>query len=295
MPRQSLVPVIADIADRGRMEVVFKRYRPEIVIHAAAHKHVPLMEMHPGEAIRNNVGGTRVIAELADESKVDAFVLISTDKAVRPANVMGATKAMAEKIIHTVGSRSQTKFCAVRFGNVLGSAGSVVPTFQRQIRGGGPITITDRRMTRFFMSIPEASQLVLQAAAMSKGGEVFVLDMGNPLKIVDLAKDVIRLSGLPADGIDIQVIGMRPGEKLFEELQSDSEIRMETAHLKVNAIYQPPYSNENMMQMVSEILNGLEEAEPDQIRETLFSMLERIDADRVSSEKRGTRPVNACR
>lgn len=271
-----LVPIIADITNRRRMEAVFSKYEPEIVIHAAAHKHVPLMELHPGEAINNNAGGTRILAELADQYQVDTFVLISSDKAVRPTSVMGATKAMAERIIHAVGSRSETKFCAVRFGNVLGSAGSVVPTFQDQIRRGGPITITDERMTRFFMSIPEASQLVLQSAAMSKGGEIFVLDMGTPIRIVDLAKDVIRLSGLPANSIDIRFVGMRPGEKMYEELQSDMEQSLETAHLKVSAIYQPPFTHEEVFAPLDDLVENANLQSPQELRSQLFKVLDTL-------------------
>lgn len=272
-----LVPIIADITDRQRMSDIFSEHRPDLVIHAAAHKHVPLMELHPAEAIRNNSGGTRILAELADQHSVETFVLISTDKAVRPTSVMGASKALAERIIHATGSHSQTKFCAVRFGNVLGSAGSVVPTFQSQIRRGGPITITDERMTRFFMSIPEASQLVLQSAAMSKGGEIFVLDMGTPIKIVDLAEDVIRLSGLPANSIDIRFIGMRPGEKMYEELQSEIEQSMETAHPKVCAIYQPPFAYNHVLSGLDDLLKNRFASRPNELRQQLFGLLNSLE------------------
>lgn len=287
LPDGGLIPVIADITDRRRMQSVFDEYKPEIVIHAAAHKHVPLMELHPGEAIKNNAGGTRILAELADQNDVDTFVLISTDKAVRPTSVMGATKALAERIIHAVGSDSNTKFCAVRFGNVLGSAGSVVPTFQDQIRRGGPITITDERMTRFFMSIPEASQLVLQSAAMSKGGEIFVLDMGIPIRIVDLAKDVIRLSGLPADSIDIRFIGMRPGEKMYEELQSDMEESIETGHAKVHAIYQPPFTQDEVFGQLDQLIQHAGMGFPQEIRQRLFGLLELLGSEKPHCYSKG--------
>ena len=281
LPDGALVPVIADITDRTRMESVFERRQPEIVIHAAAHKHVPLMELHPGEAIKNNSNGTRILAELADHHHVNTFVLISTDKAVRPTSVMGATKALAERIIHAIGAHSDTKFCAVRFGNVLGSAGSVVPTFQDQIRRGGPITITDERMTRFFMSIPEASQLVLQSAAMAKGGEIFVLDMGTPIRIVDLARDVIRLSGLPADSIDIRFIGTRPGEKMYEELHSDAEKTMKTEHSKVCAVYQPPYSSDEVLSALKGLLEHANTGTPQQLRSELFAALDLLGNEKA--------------
>ncbi len=212
------------------------------MFHAAAHKHVPLMEVNVGEAIRNNVGGTKVMAELADEFGVRNFVFISTDKAVHPTSIMGVSKQIAERYVHAMSQVSATRFTVVRFGNVLGSDGSVVPIFQEQIRRGGPITVTDPRMTRFFMTIPEASQLVLQAAAMGHGGEIFVLEMGEPVKIVDLARDLIRLSGLPEDAIEISFTGIRPGEKLYEELYFDDEETLPTAHPKLRAAYHRPYT-----------------------------------------------------
>ena len=225
-----LCPVIADVTDAQRMRQVFEAFRPQIVFHAAAHKHVPLMEANVCQAIKNNVFGTRLVADLAEEFHVQQFVLISTDKAVNPTSVMGMTKQLAERYIHARSSQSDTRFVCVRFGNVLGSAGSVVPIFQRQIRGGGPITITDLRMTRYFMTIPEASQLVLQAMAMGRGGEIFVLDMGPPIRIVDLARDMIRLSGLPPEAIEIKEVGLRPGEKLYEELEAEGESLESTQH-----------------------------------------------------------------
>ncbi len=225
-----LCPVIADVTDAQRMRQVFEAFRPQIVFHAAAHKHVPLMEANVCQAIKNNVFGTRLVADLAEEFHVQQFVLISTDKAVNPSSVMGMTKQLAERYIHSRSSQSDTRFVCVRFGNVLGSAGSVVPIFQRQIRVGGPITITDLRMTRYFMTIPEASQLVLQAVAMGRGGEIFVLDMGPPIRIVDLARDMIRLSGLPPEAIEIKEVGLRPGEKLYEELEAEGELLESTQH-----------------------------------------------------------------
>jgi FlaA1/EpsC-like NDP-sugar epimerase len=228
-----LVPIIGDVTNESRMEQVFREHTPKAVFHAAAHKHVPLMETNISEAIYNNVQGTKVVADISDRFGTNIFVLISTDKAVNPTSVMGVTKHLAERYIHSLSLKSKTKFVATRFGNVLGSAGSVVPIFRKQIAEGGPITVTDFRMTRYFMTIPEASQLVLQAAAMCEGGEIFVLDMGEPVRIVDLAKDLIRLSGLPENAIEIRETGMRPGEKLYEELYFESEKAVRTSHSKL--------------------------------------------------------------
>jgi FlaA1/EpsC-like NDP-sugar epimerase len=233
-PRVEFIPVIADVRDRDRMRHVFFEHRPYAVFHAAAHKHVPLMEANIAEAVTNNVLGTRNVAELSAEVGVEHLVLISTDKAVRPTSIMGATKRVAEQIVQEVAERGNRNFVAVRFGNVLGSRGSVVPTFLRQIQHGGPVTITHPEMRRYFMTIPEAVQLVLQAGALGQGGEVFVLDMGEPVKIVDLATDLIRLSGLEVGAdIEIRFTGTRPGEKLYEELFFSSENAFPTGHPKV--------------------------------------------------------------
>ncbi|WP_027937097.1 polysaccharide biosynthesis protein [Anaeroarcus burkinensis] len=233
-PEVELIPVIADVRDKKRLKQVFEQVQPQVVFHAAAHKHVPLMEVQPVEAVRNNVFGTKAVAEIADELGVESFIMISTDKAVNPSSVMGATKRVAELIIQEYSQRSKTIFAAVRFGNVLGSRGSVLPLFRKQIASGGPVTVTDPEMKRYFMTIPEASQLVLQAGAQAIGGEVFVLDMGEPVKIVDLAKDVIRLSGLePEKDISISFCGLRPGEKLFEELLTAEEGTESTRHEKI--------------------------------------------------------------
>ena len=233
-PHVTAVPVIADVRDRERLRQVFEHFRPYSVFHAAAHKHVPLMEVNIAEAVTNNVLGTKNVVELAAEFGAEHLVLISTDKAVRPTNVMGATKRVAEQIVQDVAETHERKFVAVRFGNVLGSRGSVVPTFLRQIRTGGPVTVTHPEMRRYFMTIPEAVQLVLQAGAIGQGGEVFVLDMGEPVKVVDLAADLIRLSGLEVGtDIEIRFTGARPGEKLYEELFFDSESAVSTDHPKV--------------------------------------------------------------
>ena len=218
-----LIPIIADIQDRERIFHIMETYRPDRVYHAAAHKHVPLMEYNPTEAVKNNIYGTRNVAEAAKAAGVATFVMISTDKAVNPPNVMGATKRVAEMVVTSLNEEGKTLFSAVRFGNVLGSRGSVVPLFKEQIAKGGPITVTDFRMTRYFMTIPEASRLVIQAGALMQGGEVFVLDMGEPVKILDLAKKMITLSGHTEEEIQIQEAGIRPGEKLYEELLSAKE------------------------------------------------------------------------
>ncbi len=229
-----VVPCIADICDLPRMESIFQSHRPHVVLHAAAHKHVPMMEWNPGEAIKNNIQGTRGLADLAHQYQAASFVMISTDKAVNPSSVMGVTKRVAELYIQALARRSKTRFVTVRFGNVLGSTGSVVPIFQKQIAEGGPVLVTHPEMKRYFMTIPEACQLVLQAATMGVGGEIFILDMGEPIKIVDLAKDLIVLSGLrPELDIPIKYIGIRPGEKLFEELSTSEEHADKTLHPKI--------------------------------------------------------------
>jgi len=233
-PLVELVPVVADIRDAGRIGRVFDTYRPTVVFHAAAHKHVPLMELNPEEAVTNNVLGTRNVLAAAEATGVERFVFISTDKAVNPINVMGATKLLAEALVHESAAQTGLPFVSVRFGNVLASRGSVVPLFRAQIEKGGPVTVTHPEMTRYFMTIPEAVQLVLQAAALGMGGETFLLDMGEPVKIVDLAKDLVQLSGLEVGkDIDIVFTGLRPGEKLFEELYSSVEEFERTEHEKV--------------------------------------------------------------
>lgn len=228
------IPVIADVQNKERMLEIMQKYKPYAVYHAAAHKHVPLMEYNPIEAVKNNILGTKNTAESAKEAQVSKFVMISTDKAVNPPNVMGATKRVAEMVIQSMNdTKCQTSFVAVRFGNVLGSRGSVIPLFNKQIEAGGPVTVTHPEMTRYFMTIPEASRLVLQAGALAQGGEVFVLDMGEPVKIVDLAKNLIHLSGKKEEDIGIEFTGIRPGEKLFEELLNENEVHPEQVYEKI--------------------------------------------------------------
>lgn len=232
--RIDIIPVIADVQDRNRIDQIIQTYAPYVIYHAAAHKHVPLMEANPREAVKNNVIGTKNVAELAKQYGVRKFVMISTDKAVNPPNVMGASKRVAEMVVQSLNDdNSKTDLVAVRFGNVLGSRGSVIPLFKKQIEAGGPVTVTHPEMTRYFMTIPEASRLVLQAGALAKGGEVFVLDMGEPVKIVDLAKNLIRLSGYTIEDIGIEFTGIRPGEKLYEELLSEEEIHPEQVYEKI--------------------------------------------------------------
>lgn len=233
-PTVALVPCIADVSDAERIEAVFADHEPNTIFHAAAHKHVPMMECNPGEAIKNNVFGTKTLADAAHKANVEAFVMVSTDKAVNPTSVMGASKRIAEMYVQALANESETRFVTVRFGNVLGSAGSVIPIFKEQIAKGGPVTVTHPEMTRYFMTIPEACQLILQAGTMGEGSEIFILDMGEPVKIVDLARDLISLSGLRAGAdIEISFSGVRPGEKLFEELSFDSESANKTRHPKI--------------------------------------------------------------
>lgn len=249
-----LVPIIADIQDREKIGHIFKSFQPDIIFHAAAHKHVPLMELNPEEAIKNNVIGTRNLVDAAHNSKAERFVMISTDKAVNPTSVMGASKRVAEKILKCYAKRSQTRFVAVRFGNVLGSRGSVIPMFKQQIEAGGPITITHPKMIRYFMTIPEASKLVVQAGAYGKGGEVFILDMGEPVRILDLAEDLIRLSGLEAGrDIEIKFTGIRPGEKLYEELLTASEGITATRNSKIFIARPEEVNEQELMAQVEKL------------------------------------------
>jgi FlaA1/EpsC-like NDP-sugar epimerase len=280
-----IIPCMADITDVPRVTQVFREHRPMVVFHAAAHKHVPMMEWNPVEAVKNNILGTQIVADLADSLAVERFVMISTDKAVNPTSVMGAAKRAAELYIQGLSLQSATHFATVRFGNVLGSAGSVIPIFRRQIEEGGPITVTHPDMTRYFMTIPEAVQLVMQAAALSRGGETFILDMGQPVRIIDLAHDLIRLSGFEPDkDIEIRFTGIRPGEKLFEELSTVSEGIERTAHPKIfTGTYDSPHLPALRAQF--DTLGALcKTANPAAIRSALVQLVPEYGEDSAESE-----------
>ncbi len=275
--------LIADIREAVRMDGIFKQHRPQVIFHAAAHKHVPMMEANPGEAVKNNVLGTKFLAELADVHGVGTFVMISTDKAVNPTSVMGVSKRAAEIFVQALSQRSKTRFVAVRFGNVLGSAGSVVPLFKEQIARGGPVTVTDPEMKRYFMTIPEACQLVLQAGSMGRGGEIFVLDMGEPVKIVDLAKDLIALSGLrEGDDIEIQFTGVRPGEKLFEELSLAEDGAEKTQHPKVFIGRIKPHAWDEVLGSIAELQAAADGSSGERIREIFAAFVPEYTPHRKS-------------
>ncbi|SDZ46542.1 NDP-sugar epimerase, includes UDP-GlcNAc-inverting 4,6-dehydratase FlaA1 and capsular polysaccharide biosynthesis protein EpsC [Evansella caseinilytica] len=261
-------PEIADVQDKERMKMVMEKYRPDVVYHAAAHKHVPLMERNPHEAVKNNVTGTRNVATAAHEANVKVFVMVSTDKAVNPTSVMGATKRIAEMIIQHMDKISKTRFVAVRFGNVLGSRGSVIPLFKKQILAGGPVTVTHPHMIRYFMTIPEASRLVLQAGALAKGGEIFVLDMGEPVKIIDLAKNLIRLSGFSEEEIKIEFTGIRPGEKLFEELLGKDEVHDEQIYPQIYRGKTPPVN----INVIIDLINRCPSLQVDELRQEVLDI-----------------------
>jgi FlaA1/EpsC-like NDP-sugar epimerase len=271
-----LVPALADISDRRRIEDIFSAYQPQVIFHCAAHKHVPMMEANPGEAIKNNVFGTATIADAAIASGAAAFVMVSTDKAVNPTSVMGATKRCAELYIQSLNGSAEngtesgrTRFVAVRFGNVLGSSGSVVPIFRKQIEAGGPVTVTHPDMQRFFMTISEASQLVMQAGAIGQGGEIFVLDMGQPIRILDLARELIRRHGFKPDkDIAIEFSGIRPGEKLYEELAGADEQTRPTSHPKIS-VWQLPRASAAQAQQMLAILRRVTDSPPTQIMDAL--------------------------
>nr|WP_211184576.1 nucleoside-diphosphate sugar epimerase/dehydratase [Paenibacillus lemnae] len=277
-PELSCELIIADIQDEKRIDQIFRVHRPQVVFHAAAHKHVPIMERNPAEAVKNNVFGTKNVADCSSRYGVDRFVLISTDKAVNPTSVMGTTKRIAEMYIQSLSASSQTKFAAVRFGNVLGSRGSVIPVFKQQILEGGPVTVTHPEMVRYFMTIPEAVQLVLQAGSFLKGGEIFVLDMGEPVKIVTLAEDLIRLSGYdPYSEIDIAFTGIRDGEKMYEELLTDEEHTTATCH---NRIFVGRSGDLSIHQMELELarLRKITEDDTTSVQETLKHLVPKYEA-----------------
>ena len=266
--------VIGSVRDMPRLEDVFEKYRPDIVFHAAAHKHVPLMEDSPGEAVKNNVFGTLNVVKCADRYGVKRFVMISTDKAVNPTNIMGATKRICEMIVQCMQQKSKTEFAVVRFGNVLGSNGSVIPLFKMQIEQGGPVTVTDKRITRFFMTIPEAAQLVLQAASYAKGGEIFVLDMGEPVKIYDLARNLIKLSGYRPDvDIKIDICGLRPGEKLYEELLMDEEGLTNTSHHKIFIGKPIDIQQDQLKRQLDELYQAVSNDDPEQIKDVVAKVV----------------------
>jgi FlaA1/EpsC-like NDP-sugar epimerase len=267
-----IIPLVADIMDESRMRGIFKSYAPSILFHAAAHKHVPMMESQPAEAFRNNVTGTRLLADLALKAGVERFILISTDKAINPTSVMGATKRVAELYIQALQQHSQgpTKFMAVRFGNVLGSSGSVIPTFKRQIAMGGPVTVTHPEMTRYFMTVNEAAGLVLQSATLGRGGEIFVLDMGKPMKIVEVARQLIELSGMEPDtDIEIQFTGLRPGEKLYEELNHDTENHVPTEHAKIMLFLSDAQPLERLRQKLEQLHAEAGSIDPNGVKQAL--------------------------
>jgi len=279
-----LVPCIADICDADRIDAIFAEHKPDVVFHAAAHKHVPLMEANPCEAVKNNVLGTRVLADTADRRGVGEFVMISTDKAVNPTSVMGVSKRAAEIYIQSLSQKSKTRFVAVRFGNVLGSAGSVVPIFREQIAQGGPVTITHPEMRRYFMTIPEATQLVLEAASIGRGGEIFILDMGEPVKVVDLARDLIALSGLrEGEDIDIVFTGLRPGEKLFEELSTAEEQADKTRNPKVFTGRIKPHAMDEVLAGIARLRDAAEAGDATQVRRLFASLVPEYRPSSASS------------
>ncbi|WP_110943360.1 polysaccharide biosynthesis protein [Virgibacillus senegalensis] len=264
-----IVPAIGDVQDRKRIFEIVEEHNPTIIYHAAAHKHVPLMEHNPHEAVKNNVIGTKNVSEAADTFGVNTFVLVSTDKAVNPTNVMGATKRLAEMVVQDMAQRSNTKFVAVRFGNVLGSRGSVIPLFKKQIEAGGPVTVTHPDMTRYFMTIPEASRLVIQAGTLAQGGEIFVLDMGEPVKIVDLARNLIKLSGYTEEEIPVKFSGIRPGEKMYEELLDEKEVHP-------GAVYEKIYvgrTKEVNLDVVVDLIDQLQDYNPVDLKEALMGIV----------------------
>jgi FlaA1/EpsC-like NDP-sugar epimerase len=284
-PETKFIPLLADIGDAPRMQEIFSEYKPEVVFHAAAHKHVSLMEINPTEAIKNNIFATKLIGELAGKFGAENFVLVSTDKAVNPTSIMGASKRIAEIALQDSNQIYPTNYMAVRFGNVLGSTGSVVPIFREQIRQGKAVTVTDPQMTRYFMTIPEASQLVLQAGALGAGGEIFILDMGEPVKILDLAEDMIRLSGLePYEDIDIVFTGIKKGEKLFEELEITGENLLKTKHPKIFIGKIASYSSDEVTNILSNFREALEKNDEAKIRSLINHFLPEANVSESKKE-----------
>ena len=279
-PYISFVPLIADVGDEARMREIFERYHPDVIFHAAAHKHVPLMEANSAEAVKNNIFATELVGRIAGEFGVSKFVLVSTDKAVNPTSVMGASKRVAEIVVQGLDQKYSTSYLAVRFGNVLGSAGSVVPIFREQIRRGDAVTVTHKDMTRYFMTIPEASQLVLQAGALGEGGEIFILDMGQPVKILELAEDMIRLSGLtPYEDIDIEFTGIRDGEKLFEELEITGENLLKTDNPKIFIGRIATYSSDQIARVLAEFSAAIAVSDEKEIRRIFNEVLPEANID----------------
>jgi FlaA1/EpsC-like NDP-sugar epimerase len=279
-----VTPVLGDVAEKKRVQAACKTFVIDTIYHAAAYKHVPMVELNTTEAIRNNIFGTQVCAEVAIEESVETFVLVSTDKAVRPTNTMGATKRFAELILQAYAEKQNrtcnTRFSMVRFGNVLGSSGSVVPLFREQIQAGGPVTVTDKRITRYFMTIPEAAELVIQAGAMGQGGDVFVLDMGEPVRIFELAQKMIHLSGFtertqqyPEGDIEIKMTGLRPGEKLYEELLIGENVT-ETAHPKIMRAQETLITHERLLELLQQLKSAYQTNNVKQIRELLLNTID---------------------
>lgn len=296
-PEFEFVPLIADVGDEPRIRQIFQTYAPDVVFHAAAHKHVPLMEANVVEAVKNNILATKLLGEIAGENNVKDFVMISTDKAVNPTSIMGASKRVAEIVVQGLNRKFETNYIAVRFGNVLGSAGSVVPIFRDQIESGGPVTVTDPAMTRYFMTIPEASQLVMQAGALGTGGEIFILDMGQPVKILDLAEDMIRLSGLtPYEDIDIEFTGVRKGEKLFEELEITGEDLEKTRHPQIFIGKIATYSDNEVSDLLDRMGSSLEMSDETLIRRIFNEFLPEATVSQISGpndDEKSVSRVNA--
>ena len=291
-PDLSLIPLLGDIRARQRLEAVFEEFLPEVVFHAAAYKHVPLVEYNPLEAANNNIRGTLILAETASRFGVADFVMVSTDKAVNPTNVMGCSKRIAELYVQGLSQKSRTRFTTVRFGNVLGSQGSVIPLFREQIRRGGPVTVTDPGITRYFMTIPEASQLVLQAGCLGRGGEIFVLEMGEPVLIRELAEELIRLSGFEP-GVDIKIVytGLRPGEKLYEELSTDREAALPTAHEKIMVLKATPVDYPTLQEEMESLRDAVNRADIGAV----MAIMHRIVPEFVSDHHFGANPPDIFR